>query len=167
MASACASGPWRAPNDGAMPHSRQSTFSRQTEVALFSVRAMLSTWARGICVKSWIESTAPNELIEMPGSSASDSACRAYSIDEGRATSISPAASSRLSSAGVPSTISASYPRPAELLDEVAVEREAVDELDAPDARAAAAAPRAPALTPVCSADRRGRQLAQAGTPSS
>ena len=70
-----------------MPHSRQSTFSRQTEVALFSVRAMLSTWARGICVKSWIESTAPNELIEMPGSRASDSACRAYSIDEGWVTS--------------------------------------------------------------------------------
>ncbi len=77
-------------------------------MALFSVRAMLSSCARGICVKSWIESTAPNELIEMPGSSASVSAWRAYSIDEGRAMSISPSVSSRLSWAGVPSTISAS-----------------------------------------------------------
>ena len=71
-------------------HSRQSTLSRQTEVALFSVRATLSSCARGICVNSWIESTAPNELIEMPGSSAHRSAWRANSIDEGRAMSISP-----------------------------------------------------------------------------
>ncbi len=77
-------------------------------MALFSVRAMLSSCARGIWVKSWIESTAPNELIEMPGSSASLSACRAYSIDEGRAMSISPSARRPLSWAGVPSTISAS-----------------------------------------------------------
>ena len=76
-------------------------------MALCSVRATLSSWARGIWVKSWIESTAPNELIEMPGSSAQRSAWRANSIDEGSAMSISPRASRPFSSAGVPSTISA------------------------------------------------------------
>ncbi len=90
-------------------------------------------------MKSWIESTAPNELIEMPGSSASASAWRANSIDDGRATSISPATSRRVELRRRAVDDLGLVPQPRQLLLEVAVEREAVDELDAADARGAGA----------------------------
>ena len=99
--------PSQATNSGAIRHSRQRILSRHTEVALFAVSATLVISFAGTRPKSWIESTAPSELIETCGSKASVSACRAYSIDDGRATSMSPATSMRLSSAGTPSTTSA------------------------------------------------------------
>ncbi len=53
------SGPRRGANSGSMPHSRQSTLSRQMEVALFSVSATRRICASGVRANSWMESTAP------------------------------------------------------------------------------------------------------------
>ena len=99
-ASTSVSGPSRGTNSGATPHSRQSTLSRQIDVALFSVSAMRRTSGSGARVNSCIESTAPNELMETCGSSVSRSAARAKAIEDGRATSIAPSTSMPLSAAG-------------------------------------------------------------------
>ena len=63
----------------------------------------------GIRVTSWIESTAPSDETQSRGSSRSESAWRAYSIDEIGAMSSWPSSSSRLSSVGTPMTSSTSY----------------------------------------------------------
>ena len=57
---------------------------------------------------SWIESTAPSEATQRRGSSRSESACRAYSMEEIGAVSSSPATSMRFSSVGTPCTSSTS-----------------------------------------------------------
>ena len=83
-----------------MPHSLQSTLSRQIEVALFSVSAMRRTSRSGTRVNSCTESTAPNALIETSGSSTSCAAARANAMDEGRATSMRSSTSISLSCEG-------------------------------------------------------------------
>ena len=60
----------------------------------------------GVFETSWIESTAPSDETQSRGSSRSESAWRAYSIDEIGAVSSSPATSRRLSSVGTPMTSS-------------------------------------------------------------
>ena len=105
------SGPLRGANSGATPHSAHRTLSRQIEVALFSVSATRRMSGSGRRANSWIESTAPNELMETCGSRVSSSASRAKAIEEGNATSISPRTSMPLSVVGGPSTIVARTPR--------------------------------------------------------
>ncbi len=70
------------------------------EVALFSVSATLRISASGVRAKSWMESTAPKELIETCGSSTCCAALRAKAIEDDRVTSIAPSASISLSAAG-------------------------------------------------------------------
>ena len=62
-----------------------------------------------IRVTSWIESTAPSDETQSRGRSRSESAWRAYSIDEIGAMSSWPSSRSRLSSVGTPVISSTSY----------------------------------------------------------
>jgi hypothetical protein len=81
---------------------------RTTDVALSGVTAIDRTCSSGFRETSWIESTAPSEDTHSRGRMRSRSACRAYSIDEIGARSISPSSSRRLSSVGTPATSSTS-----------------------------------------------------------
>ena len=70
------------------------------EVALFSVSATLRICASGVRANSWMESTAPNELMETCGSRTCSSALRAKAIEDDTVTSIAPSTSMSLSAAG-------------------------------------------------------------------
>ena len=64
------------------------------------------TRSSGSLETSWIESTAPSLETHSRGRSSSESAWRAYSIDEIGAVSSSPAMSIRFSTVGTPCTSS-------------------------------------------------------------
>ena len=81
-----------------------------TEVALSGVTATVRTRSSGVRVISWIESIAPSADTHRRGSSRSESALRAYSIDDIGATSISPAISRAFRSVGTPGTSTMSTP---------------------------------------------------------
>ena len=70
------------------------------EVALFSVSATRRICASGVRAKSWMESTAPNELMDTCGSRTCSPALRAKAIEDESVTSIAPSASMSLSAAG-------------------------------------------------------------------
>ncbi len=78
-----------------------------TDVADSGVTATVSTRSSGSLETSWIESTAPSDETQSRGSKSSESAFRAYSIDEIGAASISPAISCLLSAVGTP--VNSSY----------------------------------------------------------
>ena len=67
-----------------------STFVSTTDVADSGVTATVLIASSGSLEISWIESTAPSDETQSRGSRSSESACRAYSIDEIGAVSISP-----------------------------------------------------------------------------
>jgi hypothetical protein len=77
-----------------------------TDVADSGVTATVLIASSGSFVTSWIESTAPSDETQRRGSRRSESAWRAYSIDEIGAVSSSPAIRRRLSSVGTPVTSS-------------------------------------------------------------
>ena len=86
--------------------SGRSTFVSTTDVADSGVTATVRIRSSGVEETSWIESTAPSEETHSRGRSSSESAWRAYSIEEIGAVSSSPATSSRLRSVGTPTTSS-------------------------------------------------------------
>jgi hypothetical protein len=77
-------------------------------VADSGVTATDRTRASGLCVTSWIDSTAPSEDTQSRGSIRRRSALRAYSIEEIGARSHSPSSRARLSSVGTPTSSSTS-----------------------------------------------------------
>ena len=75
--------------------SGSSTFVSTTEVALSGVTATERTRPSGMRVTSWIESTAPSDETQSARQEPQRGRrCRAYSIDEIGAMSISPSSSS-------------------------------------------------------------------------
>jgi len=87
---------------GTSSTSPRSTRVSTTDVALSGVIATERTCSSGFRVISWIESTAPSVETHSRGSSRSESALRAYSIELIGATSTSPCISIRFSWVGTP-----------------------------------------------------------------
>src|SRR5918995_314806 len=91
--------------------SGRSTRTSTAEVALSGVTATRLMRSSGTRETSWIESTAPSEDTQRRGKMRSRSACRAYSIEEIGARSISPSSKRAFRSVGTPAISSTSASR--------------------------------------------------------